>query len=122
MSQMDKASALQENYDRNADMISQIKKMDYEFNQHSPTKRLDNSGHEIYRVWFNFPPKRPTSIISQRNKTLFIKIKIFFFDEITFEEYTMEAFPWYTLKNVVNIAFSRKLTGKIQVRESLFCG
>ena len=121
--QMDKVSGLQEYYDPNDDISSQIKKK-YDFREHSPTKRLDNCGHKIYRVWFNFPPKETNSIESAvcLNFKLFIKLRVYFKDEESCEEFTLAAYPSYRLKNLVNIAFGPEVGRKTQVRESLFCG
>ena len=114
--QMDEIPALHPN----AEIKSQIEKFD--FIQHCPTSRLTTCFHEIYRLWFNFPPNKPKSIDPSKSYTnLSINLRIYFFDNQTCDEYTLIARPRDTLYQLAKIAFGGELSRKIQVRESFFC-
>jgi len=105
--------------------IKKLIKRCYDFNQHSPTSRLVSCvDSKVYRLCFN------TSIITrthdsasgESNKAVLIKLRIFFKNEESCEEYNVEAIPSWTLKQLANNCFETQVVSKIWVREIVFYG
>jgi len=105
--------------------IKNLIKDSYDFNKHSPTSRLISCvNSKVYRLCFNTSNiiRTHDSASGKSNKEVLIKLRIFFKNDESCEEYNVGAFLSWTLKQLANDCFESQLVSKIWVRESVFYG